>query len=280
MEWIASISTLAVYTFIIYLLRKLIITRLTNSVKHEYDKKIEHIKTDLRISEEKFKSELKAKETEINVLRNGALTGIVNRQAVLFEREIIAVEKLWESVVSLSSAKFTTKLISLLKFEAVAAEAAKNPKLRESFSKIDKVNLEELNSKDATSARPFLSPLTWALYNAYRSIILHAVMKLQILKLGLNVDILEVDEILKLVKAALPEREEYIDEHGLDALHNLLDEIEEKLLIEIKSSLSGEKHNQESIDMSAKILKEAEKIMEHNEEVSNIYKTDAEKSSA
>mgnify|MGYP007037817717 CR=1 FL=1 len=63
--------------------RHLITTRLKASVQHEFDEKLEAIRTEFRKSEESFKSDLRAKENQIAALQGGALSGMVSRQAAL-----------------------------------------------------------------------------------------------------------------------------------------------------------------------------------------------------
>lgn len=73
MDWIPAISTTSLLAIVLWLGRNLIITRLTNSVRHEYDQKIETLKASLKKSEESFKAELQAKASQIDALRSGAL---------------------------------------------------------------------------------------------------------------------------------------------------------------------------------------------------------------
>ena len=91
MNWIPALSTTSLLVIMLWLFRKIISAYLTNIVRHEYDKKIESLRTTLRQSEESFKAELMAKESQIDALRSGALSGIVNRQAAFYERQIVAV---------------------------------------------------------------------------------------------------------------------------------------------------------------------------------------------
>jgi hypothetical protein len=110
MDWIPAISTTGLLALALWLSRNLIITRLSNSVKYDYDTKIESLRSDLRRKEEMFKSELAAKASQIEALRSGALSVAANRQAAIFERQLVAIEKLWEAMVSLGPAKSTRKV--------------------------------------------------------------------------------------------------------------------------------------------------------------------------
>jgi hypothetical protein len=55
--------------------RNLIQASIEQSVQHKYDAKIEGLRSELRNSEETFKSELRSKEAEISLLREGVLSG-------------------------------------------------------------------------------------------------------------------------------------------------------------------------------------------------------------
>lgn len=75
-NWLPALSSTSLLVVALWLSRHLIAERLKNAVKHDYDKQIETLRTELRKNEESFKSELKAKQSQIEALRSGALSGI------------------------------------------------------------------------------------------------------------------------------------------------------------------------------------------------------------
>ena len=91
LDWVPAISTTALLGFALWLLRSVISTRLAKSVQHEFDSKLEALRTNFRKNEESFKADLRAKETQIEALRSGAMAGLANRQAALDKRRIEAV---------------------------------------------------------------------------------------------------------------------------------------------------------------------------------------------
>lgn len=265
MSWIPAISTSALMVLVLWLLRNLIITRLTKSVSHEYDKKIENLKTSLRQSEETFRAELKAKEAQIEALRTGALSGIINKQASLYQRQILAVEQIWDAAASLLPAKNVSALMASVKFDAMADEAAKDPRVREIFTTMGGVfDMSQLKMGEASKARPFISPLAWAFYSAYEAIVVYAVFRLKILQAGVAKDFANEDSIKRLVKVALPHHADYVEKFGASGFHYLLEELEHSLLEELAAILRGEKSDKESIERAASIIKEAENLMETN----------------
>jgi hypothetical protein len=126
LSWLPAVSTTSLLVLALWLFRSLIATRLTASVKHEFDEKIETLKTELRKSEKSFKADLRSKESEIEALRSGALSGLVSRQAALDARRIQAVDQLWTAEQDLGPAKSVSATVAILKFKYAVKESAEN----------------------------------------------------------------------------------------------------------------------------------------------------------
>ena len=270
MEWNYSMNLIdwlptALLAAALWLSRNLIATRLTNSVRHEFDTKLATLKSELTKSEDSFRADLRAKELEITSLRSGALAGLASRLAALDKRRLKGVEQLWSAVNALAPAKSAAMFISVMNFEVAAREAAKNPKFRQVFDVIAKpLNLDTVVKNDAWKARPFVSPLAWALFAASQAIVLFAVTRLKVLQIGIDdaPEILDPSAVAKLIKAALPDRAAYVDEHGPGVYHYLLDELETKLLDEMRRMLQGIESDEAGLTQAAAILKESDPLME------------------
>lgn len=269
MNWIPALLTTSLLATVLWLFRKIISTYLTNAVRHEYDKKIESLRTTLRQSEESFKARLKAKESQIDALRSGALSGIVNRQAAFYERQIVAIEQLWDAVISLAPVKSISASMSSINFEVALQSVSKHPKMMETFSKIgDNFDDKILQTDNGSKARPFISPLSWALYSAYRAICHHERLKLFILKSGMDdmgkVESLNAEGVTELVKAVLPQHADYMEKYGSRAFYHLFEVLESCLLRELDNILQGKESDTESVERAALILDKAEKLMGSN----------------
>jgi hypothetical protein len=114
----------------IFLARNWLRARIEKGVQHHFDIQIEGIRTELRLSEERFKSDLREKENEIATLRNNVLAGSAGRQALLDERRFEAVQAVWAAVNNLAQLKSLSAFMAILKFEAVAKKAS-DPKMQE-----------------------------------------------------------------------------------------------------------------------------------------------------
>jgi small-conductance mechanosensitive channel len=114
----------------------------------------------LKKSEESFKAELQAKASQIDALRSGALSGLISRQAALYERRLNAVEQLWGTVVSLAPAKHISSMMAVLKWDVASEKAEKDLQVREMFKSMGSgFDFSKLQTTDASKARPFVSSL-------------------------------------------------------------------------------------------------------------------------
>src|SRR5208283_725213 len=203
------------------------------------------------------------KEQQIEVLRSSAIAGLTTRQANLEKRRIQAVDQLWSAVIDLAPAKVTSRYLQRIKFEVASKEAPQNPRVREFFSTLPTItNLEEMKKTNPSSARPYVSPIVWALFSAYNAIAWFAIIKLQMLKDGIDLPkILDTDRLKELVQVALPHQIGLIEEFGPDAFHFLLDEMESRLLKELQKFLQGTEADKVSIERAAAILKLSEQVL-------------------
>lgn len=252
MDWIPALTTTSLFGAALWLARSLIMTRLTNSVKSEFDSKLEVLR-----------SELKSKEAQIESLRSGAMSGLLTRQGALYARKLEAIDQLWSSVKELEKAKHISVTLGTLNFEACARESAKNPKFR-TFIETIGGNLEpaSIDLSGAKMARPYITPLAWAYFSAYSSVIMQAVAVIQILKIGADdaEKYLNFENTNNLLKTVLPSSAEYVEKYGISGHHHLLDQIEQLLLLELKNIQEGTHDDKENARRAAEINKEVEKV--------------------
>lgn len=252
-DWLPALTTTTLLGGALWLARSLIFTRLKNSVKNEFDSKLEVLR-----------SELKSKEAQIESLRSGAMSGLITRQGALYQRKLEAIDQIWGAVKELDKAKHISSTMAILEFEACVKESARNPNFRTFIDTVGgNFDPKSLNLSGAALARPFITPLAWAYYSAFSTVIMSAVMKMQVLKIGVDdaEKILRSDYPNKLLKTVLPSRSAYIDEHGSSVHHYLLDEIEELLLFELKNIQDGNEADMDNAKRAAEITKEVETIM-------------------
>lgn len=263
LDWFPSLTTTGLLAAGLWFGRNLLLTRLTKSVEHEFNTKLEALRSQLRESEERFKAELRTKETEIAALRGGAMTALATRQMSLDKRRLEAVDQLWYAVATLGPAKSVSAMMSRIKFEVAAKEAESNPRAREAFELMGfGFDPKTLDLAGAMKARPFVTPMVWAKYSALVAANMSAVTRWQLLKSGLgNKGLIDNESINKLLKLALPHQSAFIDEYGPDGYYHLLEELEGSLLTELDAMLAGAQTDRASLQQAAEILKISNEVL-------------------
>lgn len=256
-DWIPSLTTTSLLAFALWMSRRLIETRLTRSVQHEFEVKIESLKADVR-----------SREAEIEALRQGALAGLTSRNAALFKRRLDASDRLWSAVVELAPARGAAAWVSVVKFDAMLTEASRNPELRTIFNVLWKPLEGFAWPMEAYKERPFVSPLAWAIYLAYQAVLGMSATQLSQLRTGFKTSkpIFDVEKTATLLKAVLPHQSEYIDKWGASAFYYLLDELEDALIRELRRALETDESDQLSVAQASKILHAVEEVRKKSAE--------------
>lgn len=240
---------------------------LQRQATHGFDTKLEELRAELRAKEEELKSDLRVKESEITALRDGVLSGRMQREALIDKRRIEAIDALWKSYMALAPLVMSSTFMAAIKFDAAAQESARNPKARELFETLSKMGgdpdemLKKLKDAPAKAQQPFVSPMAWAYFSAYQSITLYSHMRLRILSIGMEDPgkYMREEPMKNLLKETLPDYSDYIDQYGSSAYHHLLPELEKRLLGELQNMISGVEQDAAGIAHAARIMALAEK---------------------
>lgn len=270
-QWIPALSTGA-----LGLLVWLVKNRLSKGVKHEYDLKLEEIKSELAKNLEKskseqaenlekIKSELAGNRSDLEAIRNIALTNISDNQRLVFARQIEAIESIWDCVLKLAPAKGISYTLNIIPYDKVIVNAEESSQVRDYFKQIAPDDISSIPKRGfALVNRPFVSQLAWAYYSAYEAVLYHAMFRMETLKRGINitnVPIRDDSDVVDLLKLALPDKSDYIENYRSSCFHSLLNEIENRLLNEFRHMLSGQEVDSESIRRAAEITKQSTDIM-------------------
>jgi hypothetical protein len=261
--WYPALTTTSLLALVLWLARKLISTRLVKSVEHEFDAKLAKLGSELREGEEQLRASLRARETEIAALRSGALSAMSGRQAALDKRRLEAVDQLWASVTALGPARFLAATLAVVKIDAASELAQRDPKARQFFETIGLgFDPKSMDHASAAKARPYVSPMIWAVFSAMQAVASHAVIQWHALKSGINpTGLIDDEAIKKLIKSALPHYANYIDTNGSAAFYYTFDALEATLLAEIQKMLAGVESDKASVDQAAEILRHSQEIL-------------------
>ncbi|WP_426031452.1 hypothetical protein [Caulobacter sp. DWP3-1-3b2] len=248
-NWIPAITSSTLLAGIGYVLSAAYKAAFEKSVQHSFDRKLEELRATIRQNDE-----------QVAALRGGALSGLVSRQGNLDRRRLEAVERVWAETVSFARYRnlsmMTGAMDIILKSAAgTGRDAQKTRELAEMM--LNTAGLGELEPANYTAdkERPFLDPVCWALFSAYRQCSMYPAMLFQLAKVGVGPEILESSSsMLRALKAVLPEHAEYIEEQGLGSLHQLLQPLEDRLLAAFNASLSGRESSEVAVRHAAEII--------------------------
>ncbi|WP_156421065.1 MULTISPECIES: hypothetical protein [unclassified Sphingopyxis] len=248
-------------------------TFIESRVKVTVDIQTEEIRSQLRNSEERLKSNLRNREAEISVLRDGALSGRASRAAQIDKRRLAAVDHLWDAVLKLSSLQGPALTLSMLKLDAVAKEVPENENLREMLEMMMLVKdfEETISGLRAEVERPYVEEPLWSAYSAYSSVIIGSWAIMKMLTIGIKDanQFVKLDHMKNVLKAALPHRAKVIDEGDVTSHYHFLDEIKQNILVEIKRELDGERADGEALKKAATIMDAVKKVERDASEISN-----------
>ena len=252
-----NIGLIILLPVVLFAFKNWIVARITKGVQHDFDVKLETIRATLSTNEEKFKSDLRDKETEIATLRNTVLSGSTSRQTLLDKRRFEAVEKIWTAVNDLLPLKNLYAMTADLNYNAIAGKTH-DPSIQQFLDMIDNFGPGQQSLRNiARDERPFVPEITWAYFNAFCSLLTFNSARFKALKLGLGESqkLINMEYIKNILKAALPHQTQFIDEQDPGAYYYLLEEIEDKLLSELRKILDGKEADQSSVARAKEILR-------------------------
>ncbi|MCM2537703.1 hypothetical protein NDN94_07660 [Burkholderia glumae] len=225
---------------VVWMLRSLIETRLRASVQHEFNGKLEALRAELTARNDRLKEAAKDQSEEVAAMRSTALAALTGRSDSYIKRRIEAVDQLWAGVSGLGPTRVTVRFMQSVDYENAAKEVASNGAARQMFKAmaVDMTTLHP-NRAEADKARPFLSPMAWAYYDAFACISLLAATQIHLLSLGLaEHDFTDAKAIRKMIEGTLPKQVVNIDKFGIGFIYFLAGELEEALLVELRSNLT------------------------------------------
>jgi hypothetical protein len=257
LKWLPTLITVLVWVAIFFA-RNWIIAKIKAGVEHDFNSKLEGLK-----------SELRSKENEIASLRDTVLTGRNQRQALVDKRKIDAVDYLWKGVVELQRFKPLSNAMVAIDLARAEGEASKDVSVRKFFEEINSrlaPKIEDLKPNEAINQRPFVSSTTWAYFSALQTILYGSFLRAKMLEIGVGnaSKYMKTEHEKKILKAALPHKKEFIDKYDAFSYFYLVDELEDKLLKELNNILDGKASDQESIETAADIQRAIKKMSADN----------------
>jgi hypothetical protein len=190
MEWqrylygvLASASASAALLLLLaFILRTWITERLRASVKHEYDDKLETLKSALKTQSDAHLSQIKAEvDRQADKLRIAAAS-FSDVQKATISRKIEAVDHIWEAVRKARAVIPGAVMIADVMTPDELMNLELNAETRHLHQMLREMNPREVTPqifRDADIARPHVGEYVWSLYCAYFGIITRCIFLLR-----------------------------------------------------------------------------------------------------
>jgi hypothetical protein len=160
------------------------------------------------------------------------------------------------------------KMTANLNYDAIA-ERTHEPKIQQFLSTIDTTGPDLQTLKNiARDERPFVPELTWAYFSAFTTLLIFNLVRFKVLKSVVEnpQSFMNTENVKNILKAALPHRAQFIDdEQDTGAYYYLLEEIEDRLLSELRKILDGKEADQSSIQQVKDIMSATKKANDAQE---------------
>jgi hypothetical protein len=287
--WIGFVSSTAGIGAVTWLAKTVIVTRLTKSVQHEFDRKIEGIKGDIRKSEEVAKADLRRseevakadlrkreeeakagfqrdlevlkvdlreKETRISSMQSTLLSTISTRRAAMDKARLEACTLLWTSAERLHGYRGMLQLMHGVGIRELAEVAKRRTDTREWFKRmLSGFTFESFGEIKTQSARLYVSDKAWALYSTMQMMIAVAFVWQVIVEHGQDPDLMQISEFRRSMQELLPQHATEIASGKHDLNPAYWDQLAENLLVELRFVLDGKSIDSQDMTHSAELIK-------------------------
>lgn len=178
------------------------------------------------------------------------------RQGNIDRRRLEAIDQLWAAIKILYPLRANCATMSVVRWPEAAEGAHDDPRAREMFAAVSANLPDQFPNHEAHASRLYISPLAWALFNAYQATLAYAYVQMVILRTGVGPKYSDkLDSFARMLIVALPDWEERITELGQAVLFDVASELEDRLLRELQRNLEGRDDDQAEIERAAKIIK-------------------------
>jgi hypothetical protein len=258
LAWLGSSLVVAAgLAAVLWLARNWIITRLTASVEHEFEQKIERLRSELRVSEDALRD-----------VRTTALRALTEKETARDKRRIDGIDAIWEAMLELKKDYGIASTFQILNYDAVC-NRIEEPKMRQYFelvfARVDASAADHPAILQADVARPWVSPIVWALFKAYWAAIAYTRGIAGMLKIGEDPrKYTSLEKIEEILAAALPAEMTQFSPFLPRFIAQSLDLLERKLLAAIRDEIADVAPDMTTVQQAQRIADAASRFRSLN----------------
>jgi hypothetical protein len=247
--FLSAASGAAASGLLMWLFKEWLSTRLKASIQHEYDRKLEAFKTELKTEQEMAILNIKTAVAREAAFHAAAHASFAEGQKASMERKLNAVDRLWGSVVQLRSG--LPPVLALMDVMTVEEykETKDHPNFQALTTDLTPEKLATLTPKSVEDARPYVGEYLWAVFFSYQSILIRILF---LLHLG-RTDAEKIEwhkdtGTRNLIQAVLlPAELQTFDQTQFGKVSWLQQRLEAKILAAAQKVISGEVFGAESL---------------------------------
>jgi hypothetical protein len=177
---VSATSGAAVSGLMIWLFKEWLSTRLKASIQHEYDRKLETHKAQLKREQELAILDIKtalAREAAFHAAAHGSF---VEGQKAAMERKLSAVDKLWGCIpqfrASLPPVLMVMDVMTVEEYKG----AKEHPQFKALAGDLTPETMSTLAPKSIEEVRPYVGEYMWAVFFCYQTILIRILVLLQL----------------------------------------------------------------------------------------------------
>lgn len=248
-------STTVLTALLAWLFKSWITVRLTKSVQHEYDEKLTTLRSKLTRQEESFRAELHERSSSIERLSNQVFSGLSHQHNLLFQKRIDGIDAILKSIELLRSGRVAAEFLSSFRLDKISKSTTDYPKIQQLFKTFaDSIDDDDIKSSTCHHIRPYVSPMCWASFKAYRGVIMYGVSVVKFIPQGFDMTMFDEQKILNLAQVALPDYSSNLEKFGVSSALALIHKLEASVHSEIQKMLDGTVTDQKDLSRAASIL--------------------------
>jgi hypothetical protein len=254
---VSAASGAAASGLLMWLFKEWLSTRLKASIQHEYDRKLETYKAQLKTEQDLAILDIKTALAREAAFHAAAHASFAEGQKASMERKLSAVDKLW-SCIPQFRASLPPVLMAMDVMTVDEYKGAKDhPQFKALGGEVTPEKMATLAPKSIEEARPYVGEYMWAVFYCYQTILLRILVLLQLGRTDAEKIEWYKDSGTRQVIAAVltPAEMEEFDQTEFAKITWLQRRLESKVLAAARKIISGENFGAEALEQ-AKLIQE------------------------
>ncbi|HTR35027.1 MAG TPA: hypothetical protein VMH80_03945 [Bryobacteraceae bacterium] len=252
---LSAASGAAASGLLMWLFKEWLTTRLRTSIQHEYDRKLETFKTELKTLQELSVLDIKTAVAREAAFHAAAHNAFAEGQKASMERKLGAVDRLWNSVLQLRAAlPPVLTFIDVLTVDEYRG-AKDHPTFQALTADLSEQKIAALSAHGVEEVRPYIGEYVWSVFFCYQAILLRILFLLHLGRTDAEKIEWHKDKGTRsLVEAILNKQElQVFDQTQFGKVTWLQRNLEAKILSSAQKVISGEVFGAESLEQAALI---------------------------